>query len=122
MGTSTSWNPLGLSRTVVGLLYRLFRLISLSVIPHCSTSFHTAPSSFINLLLYILLTLASRDSSVAIATRYGLNGPGFDTWWEQDLPHPLRPALGPTQPPTEFVPGLFPGGKAAGAWRCPPPI
>jgi len=43
MGTSTSWNPLGLSRTVVGLLYRLFRLISLSVIPHCSTSFHTAP-------------------------------------------------------------------------------
>jgi len=32
---------------------------------------------------------------------------------------PSRPDLGPTQPPKQRVKGLFPGGKAAGAWRWP---
>jgi hypothetical protein len=31
--------------------------------------------------------------------------------------HLSRPALGPTQPPIQWIPVFFPGGKLAGAWR-----
>jgi len=58
-----------------------------------------------------------RDSSVGIATRYRLGGPGIESRWGRDFPHAFKLALGPTQPPTQWVPGHFPGGKAAGAWR-----
>ena len=57
------------------------------------------------------------DSSVSIVTRYGLDGPGIESRLGRDFPHPSRQALGATQPPIKWVPGLFPGGKAAGAWR-----
>jgi hypothetical protein len=75
--------------------------------------------------LYILYRLnlpEGRDSSVGIATRYGLDGPGIESRWGRDFPHPSRQALGPTQPPTQWVPGLFPGDKAAGAWSSPPTL
>ena len=60
-----------------------------------------------------------RDGAVGIGTRYGLDGPGIESRWGRDFPHPSRPALGPTQPPIQGY-RLFPGGKAAGAWRWPP--
>jgi hypothetical protein len=47
-----------------------------------------------------------RDSSVVIATRYGFDGPGIESWYRRYFPHPSRPALGPTQPPLRWVPGL----------------
>jgi hypothetical protein len=42
-----------------------------------------------------------RDSSVGIATRFELDGQGIESRWRRDIPQPSRPALGPTQPPTE---------------------
>ena len=40
-----------------------------------------------------------RESVVGIATRYGLDGPGIESRWGRDFPHPSRPALGPPKPP-----------------------
>ena len=62
------------------------------------------------------MACVGRDSSVGIATRYGLDGPGIEFRWGRDFLQPSRPALGPTQPPTKWV-LVLPGGKAAGAWR-----
>ena len=48
-------------------------------------------------------------SSVGIATDYGLDGPGSNPGGDEIF-RPSRPALGPTQPPVQWVPVLS-GGK-----------
>jgi hypothetical protein len=62
---------------------------------------------------------AIRDSSVGIATRYGLDGPGIESRWGGGKIFRTRPdrPWGPTRPPIQRVPGTFPGVKAAEAWR-----
>jgi hypothetical protein len=56
-----------------------------------------------------------QDSSVGIATRCGLDCPGNESRWGRDIPHPSIPSLLYNRY------RVFPGGKAAGAWRWPPP-
>jgi hypothetical protein len=62
-----------------------------------------------------------RDSLVGIATRYGLDGSGIECRWGRDFPHPSRPALGPTQPPIQWVTGLFRGVNRPGRGVDHPP-
>ena len=57
-----------------------------------------------------------RDSSVGIATRYGLDDPGIESRWGEIF------RTGPDRPwgPPSLLYNrhrVFPGGKAAGAWR-----
>ena len=61
------------------------------------------------------------DSSVDIATRYGLDGPGIESRWGGEIlrNRPDRPWC----PPRLLCNGyrvFFPGCNAAGAWRWPP--
>ena len=55
-----------------------------------------------------------RDSSVGIATRYGLDGPGIKSLWGRDFPHLSGPSQEPTQAPIVYNGyRVFPGGKVA---------
>ena len=58
--------------------------------------------------MYILV---GWNNVVGIETQYGLDGPGIESRWERGFLHMFRLVLWPTQPPAQWVPGLFPGVK-----------
>jgi hypothetical protein len=62
----------------------------------------------------------SRDSSVCIATCYGLDGPRIESRWRRDFLHLSRQALGPTQPRIWWLPS-FPGVQRLGRGVDHPP-
>ena len=56
--------------------------------------------------MLLQITKWDRDSSVGIATRYGLDGLGFESRWGHDSPHLCRLSLGPTYNRPHLAPRL----------------
>ena len=62
------------------------------------------------------------DSSVGIATRYGLDGPGIESrWGGRDLPYQSIPARGAHLASYTMGTGSFPGVKRPGRGVDHPP-
>ena len=76
-------------------------------------AFCTTRTAVSSALLYVqenalvLICVVDRDSSVGMATSFGVDGPGNESRWGRDFPHTSIPALRPTRPPIQWVPGNF---------------
>jgi hypothetical protein len=58
-----------------------------------------------------------RDSVISIATRHGLDCPGIESRWGFEFFAPVQTGLGALPSLLHNGYRVFPGGKAAGAWR-----
>jgi hypothetical protein len=85
---------------------------------HASCLHKAHPASWSNGVFMWRYPICMSDSVVGMATRYGLVGDRIPVGAK--FCNPSRLALGPTQSPIEWVPGVFPVVEVAGAWLRPP--
>ena len=69
----------------------------------------------------LLCHVVSRDSSVGIATRYGLDGPGIESLCGARFPEPVQTGPGAYPGSSTMGTGSLPGVKRPGRGADPPP-
>ena len=67
-------------------------------------TFDPAYTSIIKFITFVLSV--GWFSSVGLATGYGVDGPGFESWWGAIFSSPVQIVPGANQPPIQWVPGL----------------
>ena len=77
--------------------------------------------SFVRMYISCYSVQGGPGSSVIIATGYGLNGPGMETRCGRDFPHLSRSALGPIQPPVQWILGFSLSKERSGRDADPSP-
>ena len=82
-----------------------------------TTSWRKLQTAFLQVLPVIVV---GRDSSVGIATRYGLDGLGIESRWGARFSAPVQNGRGSHPASCTIGTGSFSGGEAAEAWRWPP--
>jgi hypothetical protein len=70
-------------------------------------------------VLYVFCVVG-RDISVGIATLYGMDVPGIESWWEARFYTPVQNGPRAHQASCTMGTWYFPGGKTVGTWRWPP--
>ena len=111
------WSPLGLPLSG----YRRVKQPRRDTIPHIHLVRRLSISGARILFRLTCLNVAHRHvlpftfiKTNTFLHRYRVDGSGIETRWREGFLHPSRPALWRTQRPTQCVPGLFRGSKAAG--------
>ena len=99
--------------TLLGRAWSCLSVLGLINIPYWSLSW-TSSMQLTMLHLFVIRSIlisyshpcpGGPDSSVGITTDYGLDGPASNLGGDEIF-HPSRPALEPTQPPLQWVLGL----------------